>query len=446
MSVAIRCEHLSKCYHIYDSPQDRLKQSVIPRLQRALSLPQRTYYREFWALRGISFEIAKGETVGIIGRNGSGKSTLLQLLCGTLTPTSGTVETADRVAALLELGSGFNPEFSGRENVFMNAAVLGLPPEKTLERLDDILAFADIGEYIDQPVKSYSSGMTVRLAFAVMAHVDADLLVIDEALSVGDVFFVQKCMRFLRSFMERGTILFVSHDTGSVLSLCQRAIWLEKGGIEAMGTPKEVVAKYTQRFYEAQQGASAHVKEVTRAIDREELAPRDMRQDFLNASSLRNDIETFTFNPAAAAFGARGASIASVQLLDSEGTPLSWVVGGEMVALQVVCDVHEAIYNPIVGFLVNDRQGQPLFGDNTFLTTLCSPLLATPGQPLEAIFEFRMPILPMGDYTVTVAIASGTQAEHVQHHWIHDAMAFRSHSTSACTGLVGIPMTRIELK
>ena len=190
-----------------------------------------TFFREFWALKDVSFEVKRGETVGIIGRNGSGKSTLLQIICGTLSPTGGQVETHGRVAALLELGSGFNPEFTGRENVYMNGSVIGLSRDEIDTLFDDIVAFADIGEFIDQPVKTYSSGMYVRLAFAVIAHVNADTLVIDEALAVGDVFFVQKCMRFLRKFMDEGTIIFVSHDTGAVVNLCNRAFMLNKGQV-----------------------------------------------------------------------------------------------------------------------------------------------------------------------------------------------------------------------
>src|SRR5687768_13960790 len=188
-SFAIRVQNVSKCYQIYDAPRDRLKQFVAPRLQRLLGKTPKHYFREFWALKDVSFEIKKGQTVGIIGRNGSGKSTLLQIICGTLSPTNGLIETNGRIAALLELGSGFNPEFTGRENVYMNAAVLGLTKEEIEARYDDILAFADIGEFIDQPVKQYSSGMYVRLAFAVIANVNANVLVIDEALAVGDVFF-----------------------------------------------------------------------------------------------------------------------------------------------------------------------------------------------------------------------------------------------------------------
>lgn len=201
--LSISVNNLSKCFQVYDNPKARLKQ--------AIWRGRRQYYKEFWALQGVNFDLSKGESLGVIGRNGSGKSTLLQLICGTLTPTSGRVETHGRIAALLELGSGFNPEFTGLENVFLNASMLGLSKEETNTRLDDILAFADIGDFVNQPVKAYSSGMAVRLAFAVIAHVSADILIVDEALSVGDVFFNQKCMRFINRFRENGSLLFVIH-------------------------------------------------------------------------------------------------------------------------------------------------------------------------------------------------------------------------------------------
>jgi len=202
--IALRADNIGKCYQLYERPRDRLMQFVLPRIQRSLGLKTSAYGHEFWALREISFEVKQSETLGIIGRNGAGKSTLLQLLCGTLWPTTGSIEICGRVAALLELGSGFNPEFTGRENVYMNASILGLKQQEIDERFDRIAAFADIGEFIDQPVKTYSSGMYVRLAFAVIVHVDADILIVDEAFAVGDAFFVQKCMRFLRNFIEKG--------------------------------------------------------------------------------------------------------------------------------------------------------------------------------------------------------------------------------------------------
>jgi len=444
---AIKVENLSKCYQIYDRPQDRLKQPVFSRLRRLVGKQPKQYFREFWALRDVSFEVGKGETVGIIGRNGSGKSTLLQLVCGTLTPTAGYIQTRGRVAALLELGAGFNPEFTGRENVHFNASILGLSTEEINARFADIVAFADIGDFIDQPVKSYSSGMYVRLAFAVIAHVDADILIIDEALAVGDAFFTQKCMRFLRRFMEKGTVLFVSHDTAAVINLCQKAIWLDRGRSAFQGTPKEAASRYLAAMYEAQQGEGADTTCNSKIPAGQPVyRQRDMRQDFINATPFRNDIEVFRFNLDSDSFGKGGGTITSVQLLDRVGNALTWVVGGEEVRLQIQCCAHSDLFGPIIGFYCNDRLGQPLFGDNTFNFSYRQPLIVAQEQRFEATFEFFMPILPTGEYTITVALAEGTQQDHVQHHWIHDALIFKSHSSSVSTGLVGIPMHTVRME
>jgi lipopolysaccharide transport system ATP-binding protein len=444
--IAIRIGNLSKYYQIYSNPHDRLKQFIMPRLQRFCGQTPGQYFREFRALEDVSFEVRKGETVGIIGRNGSGKSTLLQMICGTLNPTAGTVETHGRVAALLELGSGFNPEFTGRENVYLNAAVLGLSSEEVSQRFDAITAFADIGDFIEQPVKTYSSGMMVRLAFAVIAHVDADILVIDEALAVGDAFFTQKCMRFLRSFMKTGTVLFVSHDTASVKSLCNSAIWLEKGKVFHQGTPKEVCELYLQAFFEAQQGKSTTTKLKTSRNESDVRLFKDQRLEFINASNLRNDLQIFKFDLEAESFGKGGAQITGVEFLNTEGDPLVWVVGGEMVTLCIHAVARVSLAAPIVGFTIKDHLGQTLFGDNSCLTYRDTPLFCQAGSELQAQFTFLMPVLPAGDYSVNAAIADGTQEQHVQHHWINDAILFKSDSTSVATGLIGIPMRHIQLE
>jgi ABC-type polysaccharide/polyol phosphate transport system ATPase subunit len=243
--IAIKVENLSKCYQIYDKPNDRLKQFMLPRLQRMLGRKPKQYYRGFWALKDVSFEIKKGETVGIIGRNGSGKSTLLQLICGTLNPTSGKIQTNGRIAALLELGTGFNAEFTGRENVYMNAAVWGLSNEEIKACFNDIIAFADIGDFVEQPVKTYSSGMFVRLAFAIAVHVHPDILIVDEALSVGDIAFQNKCMEKIKAIKEAGTsILFVSHDLSTIQIVCDRVLWLKNGVVKQIGYPVDVCQEY----------------------------------------------------------------------------------------------------------------------------------------------------------------------------------------------------------
>jgi lipopolysaccharide transport system ATP-binding protein len=454
--VVIKIENLSKSYLIYDKPQDRLKQMLFPRLQRLLGLTPRQYYHQFNALEDVTFEVRKGETVGIIGKNGSGKSTLLQIICGTLQPTSGKVETVGRIAALLELGSGFNPEFSGRDNVYMYATILGLTEKEVSERYVSIIEFADIGEFIEQPTKTYSSGMVVRLAFAVITHVDADVLIIDEALSVGDAFFVQKCMRFLRNFMKTGTVLFVSHDTSAILNLCDTAVWLDQGVVKGIGEPKDLTERYLELLYDSPQASvdiSKEIKLIARIKaevehheeDIDSSIVRDMRQNFINQSNLRNDIELFEFYEDSNSFGQSGAKIKSVHFLDQPGAHLSWVVGGEKVNLVINVKAYETLFSPIVGFQVKDRLGQVIFADNTHVAFASLPVEVSAGDNLRANFNFVMPVMPLGEYTISVAIADGSQASHIQHHWLHDALAFKVHSSSVCLGLIGVPMINIGL-
>jgi lipopolysaccharide transport system ATP-binding protein len=437
--------------------QFRLFTRQIHRLAELVSFGRRKYHTLFTALDHVSFTVAKGEAVGIIGRNGSGKSTLLQMICGTLTPTEGTVATHGRVAALLELGAGFNPEFTGRENVYLNAALYGLSKAEIDARFDKIVAFADIGQFIEQPVKTYSSGMFVRLAFAVIAHVDADILVIDEALAVGDAAFGQKCMRFLRTFRENGTILFVSHDTAAVVGLCDRAIWLDGGKLKAEGTAKAVCELYFgEMFQDDEKPAAAEGDdnaETSGADERIIVPPEDWidsRREWVNASNLRNDLEVFAFKENNGGdFGAGGALITDVRFTDPAGKPYRWIIGGEETVLSVDIKAEADLERPIVGFYIKDRLGQALFGDNTFLTTAeddgTSKVSFKAGTHFTAKFRFPMPSLPRGSYVIAVAVADGTQADHVQHHWMHDALIFESHSSQTVSGLMGIPMLDISL-
>ncbi len=244
-ATAIRASDLGKCYHIYPAPADRLKQFLLPRLQTRIGRNPSIYYREFWALSSVSFDIRRGETIGIVGRNGSGKSTLLQMISGTLTPTTGTVETQGRMAALLELGSGFNPDYTGRENVYMNCSVLGLTRSEIDERFESIVDFSEVRDFIDQPVRNYSSGMFARLAFSAAIHVEPEILVVDEALSVGDFAFQLKCIRRLRELADAGcTILFVTHDVEQVQKLCRRALYLRAGRAIFFGDAREACDHY----------------------------------------------------------------------------------------------------------------------------------------------------------------------------------------------------------
>jgi len=444
--LSITARHLSKHYHIYEQPHHRLLQMLFR--------GRRHFHKTFQALEDVSFEIRRGETVGIIGRNGAGKSTLLQLLCGTLTPSSGDVEVKGRVAALLELGAGFNPEFTGRDNVYLNASILGLSREEIDARFDDIAAFADIGEFIEQPVKTYSSGMYVRLAFAVIAHVDADVLIIDEALAVGDALFTQKCMRFLRRFCENGTLLFVSHDSAAVTSLCERAIWLERGKVRAIGPARDVCKDYNAEIYQqdraatraAGESAAAQAKPRKRiqAVDHEPILVQDARWEILRDSPLRNAMTVQAFNPEDS-FGTMQMEVLDVWLESTDGSGLSSVTGGETVELVVHYQSHIDVDSVIVGFQLKDRRGQILFGDNTCITTLDAPVAIKAGEQQLARFRFQMPLLQSGEYSITVSVAEGNQHDHVQHHWLHDVLVLQSLCASVSTGIVGIPMMDIRI-
>lgn len=460
--LTITVESLGKKYDIYTQPADRLKQMILPRMGRIIGRGRRSYFNEFWALRDVSFDVRRGETVGIIGRNGSGKSTLLQMVCSTLHPTEGKVNVHGRIAALLELGAGFNPEFTGKENVYLSGLLYGIPEGELRKRFQSIVDFADIGEFINQPVKTYSSGMYVRLAFAIAAHVDADTLVIDEALSVGDVRFTQKCMRYLREFQKRGTLLFVSHDTGAVTSLCSRAIWLDAGRMVMDGSAREVVERYlavqhaadraslgesvTVRASVLEASAMTIVAAVTLADMPVDVV--DPRKAALNGEATRNLVEVFEFDVAKInnEFGAGAARIVDVRLLTDDGEAHLLTVGGEIADLVIEAEVRHPIESPIFGFYVKDRLGQRLFGDNTYVSYRNQPVHAQPGTRLRAHFRFRLPVLPSGDYSIDVALATGTQENHTQQHWIHDALAFRASESTMRHGLVGIPMHAIEIE
>ncbi|MCU1719137.1 ABC transporter ATP-binding protein [Pseudomonas sp. 5P_3.1_Bac2] len=452
--IAIKVSNVSKVFETYEKPQKRLQQFILRTLSKAVIIrPLKAYFlkkanqcsKKFKALDEISFEVKKGQTVGIIGRNGSGKSTLLQIICGTLNPTHGEAYINGRVAALLELGSGFNPDYTGRENVYLNGQLYGLTLKQIDERFEKIVGFADIGDFIEQPTKTYSSGMMVRLAFAVIAHVDADVLVVDEALAVGDAFFTQKCMRFLREFMKTGTILFVSHDTGSVRNLCSYAIWLEKGSVIQEGLPKVVSEFYLEAFYEAQQGKGTTTKMKPKLRIERKVATKDQRLDFINTTQHRNDLQIFEFNHDSSSFGLGTAQIVDVSFTAADGEKLIWLVGGELVTVSVLAVSHQVLKSPIVGFYIKDRLGQTLFGDNSYLSYIDQPVEVDEECAVRCDFTFYMPILPKGDYSICVALAEGTQEEHVQMHWIHDALFFKSESTSASTGLIGIPMQEINM-
>jgi len=448
-NTVIQCTDLGKCYQIYNNPKARLKQ--------ALWRGRRQYFREFWALRNVNFEVRRGESLGIIGRNGSGKSTLLQLICGTLTPTEGTIQSKGRIAALLELGSGFNPEFSGIENIYLNASMLGLTKRETDSRLEDILAFADIGDFAHQPVKSYSSGMTVRLAFAVIAHVDADILVVDEALAVGDAVFTQRCMRFIRRIREQKCLLFVSHDAEAVKSLCSQALWLADGTTRSAGDCKKVSLSYLRYCQstsygeelqiQALEGNSPNSKDDDGEAEQMKSSSRCLLQGNIPFFSYESKGECENNLSNASGWKTGDADLVEVKLYSIDNNVSQSIFeGGEEIEILVRAKANKTIESPILGFIVKDRLGQDLFGENTlFMKKNKKAVPAHPGQEIVGTFRLIMPMLPSGEYSVMASVADGDIASNLQHHWVEDALIIKVYTSRVRYGLVGAFIYDIDL-
>ncbi|QXI30469.1 ABC transporter ATP-binding protein [Pseudomonas vanderleydeniana] len=422
--IVLCVEGLSKCYRSYGRPRDRLLQM----LPLAHGFP----CREFRALENVSFEMNRGEAIGVVGRKGAGKSTLLQLICTTLSPTSGSVFVNGRVAALLEFGAGFNPRLTGRENVYMVATLHGLGKDEIDQRFSAIAAFADIGGFMEQPVSTYSKGMHVRLAFAVIAHVDADILLIDEVLAIADGCFVERCLRFLHGFKQRNSVIVVSDDTAAIIDLCDRVIWLDRGTRRQLGEPGAVCGAYRDDL-------AVSTKVGRRSDTDEEGQPSTpfgpgvssgpaRRIGEINARGLVADLQVFRFDPGASGtFGGWEARIVRVGLNDLAGVGLTWVSGGERVALRVEAQVHVQTERPVIGFSVKDSLGQTLFGDHVCTGPMGKPGAAAAGAWLTVEFEFLMPRLARGDYVIQVAIADGERNDHRQLHWCDEALLIRSH-------------------
>ncbi len=389
---AIRVTDLNKRYEIYATPRDRLKQFILPRLMRMVGKNQKQYFREFSALTDISFEVKKGETVGIIGRNGAGKSTLLQIICGTLTPTSGTVEINGRVAALLELGSGFNPEFTGRENIYLNAGVLGLTKDEVDARFEEIVAFADIGEFLDQPVKTYSSGMYVRLAFAVVVHVDADVLIVDEALAVGDMYFQAKCMAHMKKLMESGvTVLFVSHDTNAVKALCNRAVYLERGRVLSFGQTNEVLEIYY--------GAAVKSRQMTSL--QEKLTPP--KGEYSPDDSVLAEQRAFSERAAFYRIQNGMAEFLNIQLLNEFGCKVESVDFGQNLMLRMTFRSNLNLPCIALGYHIKDRNGFDIIYSDTGIED-CHVMNLESGEVVVMDWQFRVN-LRADEYTIAAGLS-----------------------------------------
>jgi lipopolysaccharide transport system ATP-binding protein len=391
-NLAIQVQTLSKRFEIYDHPRDQLKQLVFQRFRRMFDLPQKHYFREFWALRDVNLTVRKGESYGIVGLNGSGKSTLLQIITGTLTPTSGSVATYGRIAALLELGAGFDGNFTGRENVYLNGSLLGLSNQQIGEKIDWIRSFADIGDHFDQPLMTYSSGMQVRVAFAVATAFDPDILIIDEALAVGDAYFQQKCFHRIEQFKEKGgTLLFVSHDANTVKHLCDHAILLSHGSVLRVGPPKDVIDLY--------QGLVAKMTDLgERAVSVSQIAskPTDEAASSRENGPIWTKATTITTN--------QDAELLDFKLLDARGNEVRHMESESDLTVQYKVRLNKDFERPAFGLIVRDRLGRSLFETSTYAMRLEVPPVA---KGKEVLVRFTMNFnLRAGSYSFSVGVAN----------------------------------------
>ncbi|MDA8528376.1 Wzt carbohydrate-binding domain-containing protein [Opitutaceae bacterium] len=478
---------VGKAFRIWDTPGSRLTTVFWQYASRLFPVDTRlsTYlkgksvkcYRDFHAIKGVDFVVNRGESVGIVGRNGSGKSTLLQIIAGTLKPTTGTVRVSGKVAALLELGSGFNPEFTGRENVYLNAAVLGLSREETDDRLNEIMEFAEIGDFIDQPVKTYSSGMVVRLAFAVAAHVDAEILIIDEALAVGDARFQLKCARAIDRFVSNGaTLLFVSHDTSSVKRLCKHGVLLEKGNMVYRGVPNDVINLYSKLL--ADGGSLEGIQADVQALEADSTGSRAPRSSSLNGPEQNSDLETAASLPPSDgprstplsenqvlqlrvkaleamlesqsgglefkkqvdrlltderdrvgvsgrefSYGGELGRILAFDVIDHDNQSRTWFKSGESVAVRIEVQALEVLSEPIFALTIKNSAGVEVYGTNTLFSNQPSkPMLS--GEMREVTFSFPANLMP-GSYFLSFGFTQFVGDELLVLHRRYDAVLMK---------------------
>ncbi len=409
--IAIAVQNLSKRYEIYDSPRDRLKQFIVPRVKRIFGKQSQQYFRDFWALKDLSFDIRKGETIGIIGRNGSGKSTLLQIICGTLTPTQGTVITNGRIAALLELGSGFNPDFTGHENIYMNAAVLGLSTSEIDKRYDSIASFADIGDFIQQPIKTYSSGMYVRLAFAVAINVSPDILIVDEALAVGDIRFQNKCLRKINEMRDDGcSVVFVSHSANQVEALCNRAIWLEAGKIKAVGDPAELGRRYVNYMVHGIDEVGSSAQSSINKNEQKVQANPD--STWIAITSQHNK-------------RGNGADFKRIRIqFNDENGSTQILSKPSVLAIEAEIEFFTKVSQPLIALGVFNSLNEPIVHFNSS-NTKCG--LTPLDGPCTVVIKWslRLPALRPGEYLISLGADDGTPGSSVLLGHLYDAWTFR---------------------
>lgn len=436
--IAISVRSVSKCYRTYANPRDRLKQAFIPRVQRLVGVSPSKYGQEYWALNDINFEIYKGETVGIVGRNGSGKSTLLQMICGTLTPTLGEIQTNGRVGALLELGSGFNPEFTGRENVYLNGAVLGLSRNEVDARFDSIAAFADIGRFLDQPVKNYSSGMGVRLAFAVQAQIDPDILIVDEALAVGDARFQAKCFERLRQLKESGTsILLVTHSGEQVVTHCSRALLLDASELKMVGEPRKVVNHYMDLLF----GREKKTSTKNGVDDPVENAAEDNENTFTSSKDVDLYHTRAHYNSNEYRWGDGAATILDFDIRSNGKRFSSASESLSVITIDLSIKFNKLIISPILGFTIKTKEGVTIFGSNSALLD-CSGF-EEKGEE-GSVISVRLKLdnfLAGGDYFISVGVASKNGEEVVPHDRRYDSIHLIVTPTNHLFGLVDLKLS-----
>jgi lipopolysaccharide transport system ATP-binding protein len=398
--TAVEFSGVSKSYSIYAAPGDRLKELV--------TFNQRQFHTDYWALRDCSFEVKRGETFCVVGENGSGKSTLLQICAGVLEASSGTVNVNGRIAALLELGSGFNPEFSGRDNVYLNGAILGFSNKEMDRRFDEIAEFAEIGDFMNQPVKTYSSGMVVRLAFSVAIHVDPEILLVDEALAVGDVYFRQRCMRKVHELRARGiTILFVSHATGDIRALGDRAIWLDHGIVRGIGKADTIVTQYLAAMVEKDARYLAHDSM---------LHPQ---HSYEGPEQIADTIPNIDHR-----FGDGRAEILGIALHDVNGIKIQSLTPETTVIVRISFRAKANMDNPIAGFMFRNHLGVDFAGTNTTREQHHLPPMAA-GEVCTVDFHLDLPALYPSSFSFSPAIANGSLEHYAICDWIDNAIAMQ---------------------
>lgn len=427
--IVVRAERICKTYHIYDQPRDRLKQFIYPRLQRLVGREGTQYYREFKALEEVSFEVKRGEAFGIIGRNGSGKSTLLQILTGTLSPTTGSCGTKGRVAALLELGSGFNPEFSGRENVYLNGSILGLSRHEIDEKFESIAAFADIGPYIEQPVKTYSSGMMVRLAFAVQVQLEPDILIVDEALAVGDALFQKRCFQKIEEMTSKGvTLLFVSHDEESVRTLTHRALLLRDGRPVICGMSSEVLLEYRRQLHADE---SRYLSNAADSItERVTVAQPSVLLENENSSATPSRTDKLSF-------GEGETLVEKVEVFNAHGEDTKIFYPGDQVKIRIHCQCVQKINHLNVGLRIRNKEGVKIYSWGTLNQDMAvraglldAPMFWSrtffPGEIFFVDFDFNCD-LGINLYEIQAAVSQEGRLDYTAQrilHWRDEAAFF----------------------